>query len=159
MLDQPKHHPEFDLSAARNDRLGAVTDDTGTNFALFSDHATRVELCLYDATGQTETHRADLPQMEGGIWHGYLPGIGPGQCYGYRVHGPHAPEQGHRFNPAKLLLDPYAMELKVIWSGTMRCSAIRRAARIPRSTPVIRHPSCQNPWWRTRPSTGTATPR
>ncbi len=121
MLDQPKPLPDFDLAAARSDRLGAVPDETGTNFALFSDHATRVEICFYDEAGEAETHRADLPQMEGGIWHGYLPGIGPGQCYGYRVHGPHAPDQGHRFNPAKLLLDPYAMELKgdLVWDDAL----------------------------------------
>jgi isoamylase len=121
LLDTPNPHPDFDLTAARNDRLGAVSDENGTNFALFSDHATRVELCLYDAAGQVETHRADLPQMEGGIWHGYLPGIGPGQCYGYRVHGPYAPEQGHRFNPAKLLLDPYATELTgdLVWDDAL----------------------------------------
>jgi isoamylase len=121
LLDTPNPHPDFDLTAARNDRLGPVSDENGTNFALFSDHATRVELCLYDDTGQVETHRADLPQMEGGIWHGYLPGIGPGQCYGYRVHGPYAPEQGHRFNPSKLVLDPYATELKgeLVWDDAL----------------------------------------
>jgi isoamylase len=121
MRDHPGNLPEFDLSAARTDTLGAVPDDDGTNFAIFSDHATRVELCLYDEDGKSETHRADLPQMEGGIWHGYLPRIGPGQCYGYRVHGPHAPEQGHRFNPAKLVLDPYALELcgNLIWDDAL----------------------------------------
>ncbi len=108
MLDQPKPAAEFDQSAARSDTLGAVPDANGTNFALFSEHATRVELCLFDATGKVETQRLDLPAMEGGIWYGYLPGIGPGQLYGYRVHGPFEPERGHRFNPAKLLLDPYA---------------------------------------------------
>ena len=121
MLDQPNALPDFDLAAARSDTLGAVPDAGGTNFALFSDHATRVELCLYDAEGKTEIHRADLPQMEGGIWYGYLPGVAPGQCYGYRVHGPHAPEAGHRFNPAKLVLDPYAMELRgdLIWDDAL----------------------------------------
>ena len=112
MLDQLNPKPEFDTASARSDTLGAVPDEAGTNFALFSENATRVELCLYDEAGEIETLRIDLPQMEGGIWYGYLPGIRPGQCYGYRVHGPHAPDQGHRFNPAKLLLDPYALELR-----------------------------------------------
>jgi isoamylase len=104
--------PRFDLSAGRADALGAAYDGYGTNFALFSDNATRVELCLFDPSGEVETARLTLPEMEGGIWYGYLPGIGPGQAYGYRVHGPHAPLEGHRFNPAKLLLDPYARELR-----------------------------------------------
>ncbi|RDW12264.1 glycogen debranching protein GlgX [Paracoccus thiocyanatus] len=104
--------PAFDLTAGRSDTLGAEFLGEGTNFALFSDNATRVELCLFDETGGQELARLDLPEMEGGVWFGYLPGIRPGQVYGYRVHGPHAPEQGHRFNPSKLLLDPYARELR-----------------------------------------------
>jgi isoamylase len=85
--------------------LGASWDGTGTNFALFSEVADRVELCLFDEDG-TET-RFDLPEADGFVWHGYLVGVGPGQRYGYRVHGPHDPEAGHRCNPGKLLLDPY----------------------------------------------------
>ncbi len=104
--------PKLDLARARPETLGADADGEGTNFALFSENATRVELCLFDETGKSETARFDLPQMQGGIWYGYLPGIGPGQVYGYRVHGPYAPEEGHRFNPAKLLLDPYAREIR-----------------------------------------------
>jgi isoamylase len=86
--------------------LGATYDGTGTNFALFSEVATRVELCLFDDDG-TET-RVDLPERDAFVWHGYLPNTGPGQRYGYRVHGPYEPENGHRCNPSKLLLDPYA---------------------------------------------------
>jgi isoamylase len=86
--------------------LGATYDGSGTNFALFSEVAERVELCLFDEAG-TET-RVDLTERDAFVWHGYLPSIGPGQRYGYRVHGPYAPEQGHRCNPSKLLLDPYA---------------------------------------------------
>ena len=112
MLNRLDTPPAFDLSAARPDTLGAEFDGDGTNFALFSEHATRVELCLFDETGRHERHRLDLPAMEGGIWHGYLPGIGPGQVFGYRVHGPYAPGEGHRFNPAKLVLDPYARETR-----------------------------------------------
>ncbi|WP_209427786.1 glycogen debranching protein GlgX [Pararhodobacter sp. SW119] len=104
--------PSFDHHAARWDTLGAEFDGYGTNFALFSENATSVELCLFDETGTTETHRMELPEMEGGIWYGHLPGIAPGQVYAYRVHGPYAPEEGHRFNPHKLLLDPYARELR-----------------------------------------------
>ena len=86
--------------------LGATFDGTGVNFALFSEVATRVELCLVDDDG-SET-RVELTEVDGFVWHGYLPGVQPGQRYGYRVHGPYDPAQGHRCNPAKLLLDPYA---------------------------------------------------
>jgi isoamylase len=88
--------------------LGATWDGAGVNFALFSAHATHVEICLFDEQGERETARIDLPEYTDEIWHGYLPGIEPGTIYGYRVHGPYEPEQGHRFNPHKLLLDPYA---------------------------------------------------
>jgi isoamylase len=86
--------------------LGATYDGFGTNFALFSGVADRVELGLFDDDG-TET-RIDLPERDAFVWHGFLPNIGPGQRYGYRVHGPYEPEDGHRCNPSKLLLDPYA---------------------------------------------------
>ncbi|MDJ0899667.1 MAG: glycogen debranching protein GlgX [Xenococcus sp. MO_188.B8] len=86
--------------------LGANWDGEGTNFALFSEHATGVELCLFD-DHDSET-RLPLVAVENYVWHGYVPGIKPGQKYGFRVYGPHEPEQGHRFNPAKLLIDPYA---------------------------------------------------
>ncbi|MGY1670020.1 glycogen debranching protein GlgX [Geodermatophilus sp. SYSU D00710] len=86
--------------------LGATFDGTGTNFAIFSEVAEKVELCLFDDDG-TET-RVRLPEMDGYVWHAFLPGIQPGQRYGYRVHGPYDPAQGLRCNPNKLLLDPYA---------------------------------------------------
>src|SRR3954454_5804785 len=86
--------------------LGATCDGTGTNFPLFTSVAERVELCLFDAKGR-ET-RVDLPEMTAHTWYGYLPGVGAGQRYGYRVHGPFVPEEGHRCNANKLLLDPYA---------------------------------------------------
>ena len=85
--------------------LGATWDGAGTNFALYSSAAERVELCLFDDDGAEET--VPLTEVDGFVWHGYVPGTGPGTRYGYRVHGPYDPEQGHRFNPAKLLLDPY----------------------------------------------------
>lgn len=86
--------------------LGATYDGSGTNFALFSAVAERVELCLIEADG-TET-RVDLPEVDAFVWHGFLPTIAPGQRYGFRVHGPYDPDQGHRCDPSKLLLDPYA---------------------------------------------------
>jgi glycogen operon protein len=91
--------------------LGATFDGDGVNFALFSAHADRVELCLFDDSGRTETARLTLPEYTDEVWHGYVPGLKPGQLYGYRVHGPFRPEDGHRFNPNKLLIDPYAREL------------------------------------------------
>ena len=90
--------------------LGATWDGKGVNFSLFSSHATGVELCLFDSRGETELTRIELPEYTDEIWHGYVEGLGPGAIYGYRVHGPYEPEQGHRFNPNKLLLDPYARE-------------------------------------------------
>lgn len=90
--------------------LGATYDGAGTNFSLFSDLAERVELCLFDENG-TET-RVDLPEVIALCWHGYVPGIEPGQRYGYRVHGPWDPANGHWFNSSKLLLDPYAKAIE-----------------------------------------------
>jgi len=87
---------------------GATWDGAGVNFALFSGNATRVEVCLFDKTGEMELQRIELPEYTDEIWHGYVPALGPGTLYGYRVSGPYAPEEGHRFNPNKLLLDPYA---------------------------------------------------
>ncbi|MDA0634259.1 glycogen debranching protein GlgX [Nonomuraea sp. MCN248] len=86
--------------------LGATWDGVGTLFAVFSEVAERVELCLFHDDGSEE--RVDLPEVDGFVWHGYLPGVMPGQRYGYRVHGAYDPAHGHRCNPAKLLLDPYA---------------------------------------------------
>ena len=96
--------------------LGASFDGLGVNFALFSAHADKVELCLFDPQGRRELARFTLPECTDEVWHGYLPNARPGLLYGYRVHGPYAPEQGHRFNPNKLLLDPYARRL----SGSLR---------------------------------------
>src|SRR5579871_1846416 len=102
---------EFDRSRLKEGLphpLGATWDGKGTNFALFSAHATKVEICLFDSTGKTETARIELPEYTDQIFHGYLPDVGPATFYGYRVHGPYEPDAGHRFNPNKLLLDPYA---------------------------------------------------
>ena len=87
---------------------GATWDEKGTNFAIFSEHATKVEVCIFDDEGKEELDRIELPEYTNQIWHGYIPGVKAGTRYGYRVHGPYEPENGHRFNPNKLLLDPYA---------------------------------------------------
>ncbi|HEY3729968.1 MAG TPA: glycogen debranching protein GlgX [Steroidobacteraceae bacterium] len=87
---------------------GALWDGKGTNFTLFSAHATKVEVCLFDSAGLRERERLVLPEYTDEIWHGYVPDVGPSDVYGFRVHGPYEPQAGHRFNPNKLLLDPYA---------------------------------------------------
>ncbi|WP_043309709.1 glycogen debranching protein GlgX [Pseudomonas sp. ML96] len=101
--------------------LGATWDGLGVNFALFSAHATKVELCLFDEQGKTELERIELPEYTDEIWHGYLPDAHPGQVYGYRVYGPYEPDAGHRFNPNKLLIDPYAKQLvgQLKWSEAL----------------------------------------
>lgn len=91
--------------------LGATWDGLGVNFALFTAHATKVELCLFDDAGQKELDRIEVPEYTDEVWHGYLPSAKPGTVYGYRVHGPYEPDGGHRFNPNKLLIDPYARQL------------------------------------------------
>ena len=98
--------PEQTVWPGRPYPLGATFDGTGTNFAVYSSVAERVELCLFDASG-TET-RVDLTEVDADVWHGYLPAVRPGQHYGFRVHGPYDPAAGHRCDPSKLLLDPYA---------------------------------------------------
>src|SRR5208283_4748574 len=90
---------------------GATWDGTGTNFAIYSESAQRVELCLFDQANAPETDRIELHEQTAFVWHCFLPGVHPGQIYGYRVHGPYAPERGLRFNPHKLLIDPYAKAL------------------------------------------------
>jgi glycogen operon protein len=96
--------------------LGATWDGRGVNFALFSENAERVELCLFDPRGRREMSRIVLPEYTDNVWHGYLPEARPGQLYGYRVYGEYAPERGHRFNANKLLIDPYAK----MYSGNLR---------------------------------------
>src|SRR6201988_1036619 len=92
--------------------LGPTWDGKGVNFALFSEHASRVELCLFDSIeADKEAHRIPLPEFTDQVWHAYLPEVLPGQLYGYRVHGPYEPAKGHRFNPHKVLLDPYAKSI------------------------------------------------
>ncbi|HEV7476432.1 MAG TPA: glycogen debranching protein GlgX [Burkholderiales bacterium] len=108
--------------------LGATWDGAGVNFALFSKHAERVELCLFEPKGRRELERIELRERSDFIWHCYLPEARPGQLYAYRVHGPHEPARGHRFDPARLLLDPYARLIRgKIAAGLGRCEVIDSA--------------------------------
>jgi glycogen operon protein len=124
--------------------LGAGFDGAGTNFSVFSSVAERVELCLFDDKGNEE--RVELPEVDATCWHGYLPHVGPGQRYGYRMHGPDEPAKGHRCNPAKLLLDPYARAIEgtVRWNNALfgygRSKRRDSAPYVPRSIVV-------NPWF------------
>ena len=111
--------------------LGPVWDGLGVNFAVFSAHAERVELCVFDPSGRRELARYDLPACTDQVWHGYLPDAGPGTVYGFRAHGPYHPADGHRFNPFKLLLDPYARAITEFsgWSDALygyRATSARR---------------------------------
>src|SRR5438309_5997729 len=128
----PVRHAELPASEETDNRmriwpgrpypLGATWDGEGVNFALFSENATAVELCLFDEPDATkETHRIRIEECTDHVWHIYLPEVRPGQRYGYRVHGPYEPEAGHRFNPAKLLFDPYAKAIAgtIDWSNAL----------------------------------------
>ena len=95
------------IEAGNSAPLGATVDTDGSNFAVFSSVAEQVELCFFDESGN-QTNNYFLPDCTDSVWHGYVPGCRPGQRYGYRVHGPYAPKDGLRCNPAKLLIDPYA---------------------------------------------------
>ena len=138
--------------------LGATFDGSGVNFAVFSEVAERVELCLIDDDG-AET-RLDLPEVDGYVWHAYLPSVQPGQRYGYRVHGPYDPENGHRCNPSKLLLDPYAKAIDGQIDGDQSLFSYRfgrspsefNDRRLPAATRCSRSSS-------TRSSTGATTAR
>ncbi len=109
------------LQPGNGNVLGATWDGLGVNFAVFSAHAERVELCLFDPSGRRELARLELPDCTDEVFQGYLPEARPGLLYGYRVHGPYRPEEGHRFNPHKLLLDPYAKKLggRLLWSDAL----------------------------------------
>ena len=106
------------LSAGSPYPLGATWDGLGTNFAVFSAHAERIELCLFDPSGKRQLHTFDLPERTDEVWHGYLPNARAGLLYGYRAYGPYDPQNGHRFNQYKLLLDPYARRI----AGDLRWS-------------------------------------
>ena len=109
------------LSPGKPFPLGAQWDGLGINFAVFSANASKIELCIFDPTGRKELTRFPLPECTDEIWHGYLPGVEAGLVYGYRAYGPWEPHHGHRFNPHKLLLDPYARRLvgALRWSDAL----------------------------------------
>jgi glycogen operon protein len=109
------------LLKGRPQPLGATVEPGGVNFAVFSAHAERIDLCLFDESGGRELGRLALPEWTDEIWHGFLPDAGPGLLYGFRAHGPFAPQAGHRFDPAKLLIDPYARRL----AGSFAAEALR----------------------------------
>lgn len=111
--------------------VGATFDGNGVNFSVFSAHAEKVELCLFSPDGEKETQRLVLPERDGDIWHGYVSGLHPNAVYGYRAHGPYAPDQGHRFNANKLLLDPYAKKIQgsVDWSDALMGFKVGSAKR------------------------------
>jgi isoamylase len=139
--------PSARLTAGTPHPLGATWDGRGTNFALFSANATRVELCLFDSNGRRELERIALPEQTEDIWHGYLTNVLPGQLYGYRVHGPYQPNAGHRFNPNKLLIDPYAKRLAgtLAWSDAhfgYRAGAARQDLSFDRRDNARGMPKC-----------------
>jgi isoamylase len=109
------------LEPGKPSRLGATWDGLGVNFAVFSANAQKMELCLFDSAGRREIKRYTLPEYTDEVWHGYLPYATPGLAYGFRAHGPYEPSQGHRFNPHKLLLDPYSKGLigEIRWTDSM----------------------------------------
>ena len=98
----------MEISEGKPYPLGATADEKGVNFAVFSANATLVEVCFFDTEGRRETGRFELPERTDEVFHGHVTDVGPATLYGFRVHGPYEPEAGHRFNPNKLLLDPYA---------------------------------------------------
>ncbi|MDU9006096.1 glycogen debranching protein GlgX [Sedimentitalea todarodis] len=108
---------KYRLTRGLPNPLGARHDGNGVNFAVFSENANAIDLCIFSEDGETETTRLALPERTGPVWHGYLEGLPVGTRYGYRAHGPYDPERGQRFNPNKLLLDPYARELHGTWGN------------------------------------------
>ncbi|MDH3210108.1 MAG: glycogen debranching enzyme GlgX, partial [Burkholderiaceae bacterium] len=117
------------LSPGRPNPLGAHWNGTGVNFAVFSAHAQAIDLCLFDAAGERELSRQRLPRLTHDVWHGYLAGARPGLVYGLRANGPRRPDQGHRFNANKLLLDPYAREIVGNFEGYGETTDHDNAAR------------------------------
>ncbi|WP_319410259.1 glycogen debranching protein GlgX [uncultured Cohaesibacter sp.] len=144
---------KYKISNGTPYRLGAFYDGEGTNFAVFSANASQIDLCLFSADGKKEIDRISLPERTGPVWHGYMHGLKPGTLYGYRAHGIYAPEQGHRFNSNKLLLDPYTREIFGKWTpsatlfgyqkgasgGDLTFGAADSAACVPKS--VVSDPS------------------
>jgi isoamylase len=145
---RPSHRPFSAVWPGRPYPQGATWDGQGVNFALFSEHATRVELCLFDPRGRHEMQRIDVTERTDQVWHCYLPEARPGQLYGYRVHGPYEPEHGHRFNPNKLLIDPYAKSIvgSLAWSDAhfgYRIGSARADLSFDRRNNAAGMPKCQ----------------
>lgn len=107
----------FQITGGTPNRLGAHHDGDGVNFAVFSEHAAAMELCLFSPDGQTEVQRLRLPERTGPVWHGHVTGLPVGSLYGYRAHGDYSPDRGHRFNPNKLLADPYTRQYHGTWTN------------------------------------------
>jgi len=128
--------------------LGASWDGSGVNFAVFSEHAEAIDVCLFDPQGSHELRRVRLPEKTNQVFHGYLPGVGPGQLYGLRAQGEWAPDKGNRFNPAKLLVDPYARAIagKVVHSAPLQGHDPNDAKRISRATIATRRRACRSRW-------------
>jgi len=133
----------MDVWPGRPFPLGATPTDTGTNFAVASDIADGFELCLFDEAGAEQ--RLALVEQDAGIWHGFVPTIGPGQRYGYRVSGPYEPRSGLRCNRNKLLLDPYALAITGDVTWAQKYSATLRATRMG-SAASTRRPLCLVAW-------------
>jgi glycogen operon protein len=132
------------------------------NFALFSEHATAVELCLFDpADPAREIRRVPVHERTDQVWHVYLADARPGWLYGYRVHGPYDPAAGHRFNPAKLVLDPYARAIAGVieWDDALLATAWAIRGGISSPTTGTALPGSPRAWWWTRPSPGAMTGR
>ncbi|MBZ0128101.1 MAG: glycogen debranching protein GlgX [Rhodobacteraceae bacterium] len=127
--------PILSIQAGDHTRLGAVFDGQGVNFAVFSQNATKIELCLFSPDGQRESARFALPDRTGAVWHGYVPGLRPGALYGFRAHGPYEPDRGHRFNPMKLLADPYARAFHGRWIAARETLGHDAAAPEPDAGP------------------------
>lgn len=130
------HTTESHIQPGSPALLGARYDGKGVNFAVFSKHADKIELCLFDSAGKEEIIRIPLPARSGDIWHGYLPDLKPGQIYGFRVHGQNG--DGHAFNPNKLLLDPYAKEITgtLVWDLNLKNPKLDSASSVPKSVVV-----------------------
>ena len=118
----------YRISGGKPHSLGAQFDGEGTNFAVFSANASQIDLCLFSDDGRREIDRITLPERTGPVWHGYVEGLKPGTLYGYRAHGIYAPEQGHRFNSNKLLMDPYTRELHGKWTPSATLFGYQKGA-------------------------------
>ena len=133
------------VSEGSPEPLGLTLDERGANVAVYSAHASALELCLFDESGETETERLRFPSRTGEVLHGHFEGISAGQRYGFRAYGPYAPSEGHRFNPAKLLADPYALMLDRPFAFAPALLDYQAAPAIYARTRPIAHRLCPRP--------------